>query len=180
VIGPEDGLLRAGPNLLGVTERRERAWLARWLAEPDAMLAEQDPLALQLYAANRNLPMPNMRLNALEVGALLEYMDDESRRVLEEGRDEAAPTVESDELPPCCEKGAELLLGGNAEEARHAAPRDDISDMLASALIPTSELHGLAQERGRRQVGVPTTSLFLILGLLLVLGALGATLRRCA
>ncbi len=72
---------RLGPDLSGVTQRRERAWLARWLAEPDRMLAEKDPIALELFARYDNLPMPNLSLSKIEVDALIEFMSDESRRV---------------------------------------------------------------------------------------------------
>lgn len=70
-----------GPDLLGVTQKRERAWLARWLAEPDKMLAAKDPIAMELYAKYNNMPMPNLRLNEREVTALIDYMDTESHRV---------------------------------------------------------------------------------------------------
>ena len=70
-----------GPDLLGVTRNRDRAWLVRWLAEPDKMLAEQDPLALSLLAVYNNVPMPNLRLNQLEIEALLEYLEQETIRV---------------------------------------------------------------------------------------------------
>lgn len=70
-----------GPDLLAVTERREPAWLERWLAEPDKMLEEQDPIAMALYAQFNNIPMPNLELNQVEIEALIEYMGAESRRV---------------------------------------------------------------------------------------------------
>lgn len=70
-----------GPDLLGVTRNRDRAWLQRWLAEPDKMLAEQDPLALSLLAVYNNVPMPNLRLNQVEIEALLEYLEQETLRV---------------------------------------------------------------------------------------------------
>jgi hypothetical protein len=38
-----------GPGLQGVTQKRDRAWLARWIQNPDKLLAEKDPLALELY-----------------------------------------------------------------------------------------------------------------------------------
>ena len=72
---------RIGPDLLGVTQKRDPAWLARWLAEPDKMLAERDPIIMELYAKYNNMPMPNLRLNEIEVAALIEYMDTESRRI---------------------------------------------------------------------------------------------------
>src|SRR5262247_2965138 len=35
---------RVGPDLAGVTTRRDRTWLARYLAEPDRVRAEGDPI----------------------------------------------------------------------------------------------------------------------------------------
>jgi len=76
----EDGLV--GPDLIGVTERRERPWLRRWLEEPDVMLAEKDPIAMDLYARYNGVPMPNMRLSKVDVASLIRYLKVESRRVL--------------------------------------------------------------------------------------------------
>ncbi len=70
-----------GPDLLGVTQKRDPAWLSRWLQFPDRMLAEKDPLAMQLYAKYREVPMPNLGLNDVDVQALVDYMQRESRQV---------------------------------------------------------------------------------------------------
>lgn len=72
---------RVGPDLLNVSQRRDRQWLERWLAEPDKMLEEGDPVALALYARYDEVPMPNMRLNAVDVRQILGYIDGESRRI---------------------------------------------------------------------------------------------------
>lgn len=72
---------RIGPDLYGVVEQRDRAWLTRWLAEPDEMLAEKDPLATALLARYRNIPMPNLQLTETDVDKLIGYMDQESRRI---------------------------------------------------------------------------------------------------
>lgn len=71
----------AGPDLLNVQVRRETLWLRRWLAEPDKMLEEGDPIALGLYAKYNEVPMPNMRLSRADIDDLLDYMGRESRRV---------------------------------------------------------------------------------------------------
>ncbi len=70
-----------GPDLLGVTKKRERSWLTRWIAVPDQMLEERDPIAMGLFARYNNLPMPNMRLSELDVKHLISYMGSESDRV---------------------------------------------------------------------------------------------------
>lgn len=70
-IGKGDSL---GPDLAGVTARRDQAWLRRWIAQPDRMLAEKDPIATELLQKYKNLPMPNLNLTAEQVEALLAYM----------------------------------------------------------------------------------------------------------
>ena len=69
-----------GPDLYGVTERREDAWLRRWLAEPDVMIEEGDPIASAL-AAQWEVVMPNFRLDAREIDSLVEYMSRETERL---------------------------------------------------------------------------------------------------
>lgn len=63
-----------GPDLQGVTERRDAAWLNRWIAEPDKMLAEGDPIAAELLAQHNNVPMPNPNLTAAEVQDVISYL----------------------------------------------------------------------------------------------------------
>jgi protein SCO1 len=68
--------LRAiGPDLAGVTRLRPRAWLTRWLKEPDVMLAEKDPVATQLYAKYNKVAMPNLRLLDKEIEQVLSYLE---------------------------------------------------------------------------------------------------------
>lgn len=64
-----------GPDLEGVTERRDRAWLARWIAEPDKMLAEGDPIATQLLQEFNNVPMINSQLSPTQVEDVLAYLE---------------------------------------------------------------------------------------------------------
>lgn len=64
----------SGPDLLGVAERRDPDWLEHWLAEPDKMIADGDPIALQLLAQYNNVPMPNQHLSLFEIDALLAYL----------------------------------------------------------------------------------------------------------
>jgi protein SCO1/2 len=75
------GETRLGPDLAGVTDRREPAWLTRWLKEPDKMLKEGDPTAVQLFEQYQQIAMPNLRLEDEEVTALIDHMRLESRRL---------------------------------------------------------------------------------------------------
>lgn len=72
-----DGL---GPDLMGVTRKRDPAWLLRWIREPDKMLAEKDPLATALMARYR-IPMPNMRLGDKDANSVIAYIEAESTRL---------------------------------------------------------------------------------------------------
>lgn len=63
-----------GPDLAGVTDRRDAAWLARYLAAPDQVLAEGDPIASALYAKYHQIPMPNLGLDSDDVAAVVSYL----------------------------------------------------------------------------------------------------------
>jgi len=67
-----------GPDLAGVTARRDSAWLARYLAEPDRVLAAGDPIAAALFAKYHQIPMPNLKLDSEDVAALLSYLEAQS------------------------------------------------------------------------------------------------------
>lgn len=73
------GMPRVGPDLMGVLERRPRAWLMRWIREPDRMLAEKDPQAVALFNQYNKVVMPNLRLSPAEVNDLLQFLDEASR-----------------------------------------------------------------------------------------------------
>jgi protein SCO1 len=70
-----------GPDLFNITKKRARLWLVRWMMEPDKVLAEKDPLAMELLGRYNNLPMPNMRLDKKDTQALFDYIEDESDRI---------------------------------------------------------------------------------------------------
>jgi nitrite reductase (NO-forming) len=63
---------KLGPDLAGVTKRRDDAWLTRWLKSPDKML-ESDPVAKAMLKEYNNLPMPNQNLSDVEVAQYLRY-----------------------------------------------------------------------------------------------------------
>lgn len=63
-----------GPDLQGVATRRERKWLERFIAAPDKVLAEGDPVATKLFEEFR-IPMPNLGLSNEEVKALVAFLE---------------------------------------------------------------------------------------------------------
>ncbi|MDK1022166.1 MAG: cytochrome c [Candidatus Hydrogenedentes bacterium] len=63
-----------GPDLAGVTSRRDESWLQRQIKEPDALIAENDPIVMQLLQEAGNVEMPPLELSDEEVTAVIAYL----------------------------------------------------------------------------------------------------------
>jgi len=63
-----------GPDLRGVSARRDLAWLKQMIAAPDKLLASGDPIAVQLLKESNNVPMPNLALTNREVDDLIAFL----------------------------------------------------------------------------------------------------------
>ena len=63
-----------GPDLAGVSSRREEGWLKRQIKEPDRLLAENDPIAMQLLQESNNVPMVPLGLSDADVVAVIAYL----------------------------------------------------------------------------------------------------------
>ena len=66
------------PDLLGVTDRRDRGWLARFITAPNEMRADGDSAALALRAKYQ-VQMPNLLLTEDEVQAVIRYVAEQGR-----------------------------------------------------------------------------------------------------
>jgi protein SCO1/2 len=78
-----------GPDLLGVTSTRDRAWLLRFIAVPDQMLTEKDPIATALFKKFKEIPMPNLGLSEADAASLIEYMKVQTANFQKRGTDKA-------------------------------------------------------------------------------------------
>jgi protein SCO1/2 len=65
---------KIGPDLLGVTSVRDRAWLNRMISEPDKLIDEKDPIAFALFQKYKQIPMPRLNLPEMDVNTLIEFM----------------------------------------------------------------------------------------------------------
>lgn len=63
----------AGPDLLGVTQRRDEEWLKKWLKSPDTMILT-DPIAKEMLQQYM-VPMPNLGLSDEDIDALIDYFE---------------------------------------------------------------------------------------------------------
>lgn len=73
-IGGGDGL---GPDLRGVTVRREADWLSRWILNPAAVLSDGDPIATELLQKFNNLPMPTLGLSEVEIASVIAFLTEQ-------------------------------------------------------------------------------------------------------
>ncbi|HEY6912572.1 MAG TPA: SCO family protein [Myxococcales bacterium] len=67
-----------GPDLAGVTRRRDHAWLLRYVQRPDLVLASGDPIARALFARYQGVRMPDLDLGPEEVELVLPYIERQS------------------------------------------------------------------------------------------------------
>jgi protein SCO1/2 len=63
-----------GPDLVGVTARRDPEWLKRFIATPDRLFAEHDPVADALLAKYDQVRMPNLSLTQRDAAVLIDYI----------------------------------------------------------------------------------------------------------
>jgi mono/diheme cytochrome c family protein len=72
---------RIGPDLKGVTARRERHWLIRYLVAPDVMRARHDPIVAELDAQYPGVNMPNLGLSEVDAEDLLVYLETQTKHL---------------------------------------------------------------------------------------------------
>jgi protein SCO1/2 len=65
---------RVGPDLAGVTGRRDRAWLVSYISNPERMRARKDAVALGLAAKFPAVRMPALGVAEADAGDLLAYI----------------------------------------------------------------------------------------------------------
>lgn len=70
--------LRVGPDLAGITKRREVAWLKQYITRPGRMRAKNDPIALALRQQYKNVLMPYLGLSEIDVSDILIYIQNQT------------------------------------------------------------------------------------------------------
>lgn len=98
-----------GPDLKDVTQRKDRAWLGRFLQNPKAMIDTRDPYALQLQQDARGIVMPAIPgMTADRANALLDFIEAESKS----GKAAAAGGISDQPFTPVdVAEGRKLFLG---------------------------------------------------------------------
>jgi len=77
---------KIGPDLLGVTNVRDRAWLARMIVDSNKMIDEKDPIATALFKKYKEIRMPPLGLPEADVNTLIEFMKIQTARLNNGGK----------------------------------------------------------------------------------------------
>ena len=72
-----------GPDLSGVTIRREENWLIRQIKDPDGLVEEKDPVALQLLK-EYDMPMVALGLSDEEIKEIILYLKNFDKNINQE------------------------------------------------------------------------------------------------
>lgn len=89
---------RIGPDLAGVTSRRDGAWLTRFISAPDAMRASGDATARALSAKYTPAIMPKLGVDPADVAQILSYIDKQSAAAHRAPADRTAGAASSPRL----------------------------------------------------------------------------------
>ncbi len=66
---------KLGPDLLGVTNVRDRAWLTRMIVDANKMIDEdKDPIAIALFKKYKEIRMPPLGLPEADVNTLIDFL----------------------------------------------------------------------------------------------------------
>lgn len=70
---------KVGPDLAGLTKRRDADWIKSYLMSPAKLRSNKDPIALDLQKKYPAVRMPNLGLADTDVADLLSYLENHNR-----------------------------------------------------------------------------------------------------
>jgi nitrite reductase (NO-forming) len=82
---------KLGPDLYGVTKRRDKSWLHKWLKSPEQML-QADAAAKEMLGKYK-LPMPNQNLSEDEIKEFTEYFEWADKNLQPRGQSQPQPAT---------------------------------------------------------------------------------------
>ena len=89
---------KLGPDLYGVTKRRNDAWLAKWLKSPEQML--QSDADAKSMLDKYKVPMPNQNLSDEEIRQFADYFKWADVNLRPQGQEQPQPAAPGKALPP--------------------------------------------------------------------------------
>jgi protein SCO1/2 len=85
---------RVGPDLRGVTQRRDHAWLSSYIRNPVKLRAQKDPEAMALAAKFPAVRMPALGLHDVDAADVIKYLEAQNARL--EAAEASAPSAGHD------------------------------------------------------------------------------------
>jgi len=67
---------RTGPDLVGVTKRRDKKWIASFLENPGGVIDSGDPAANEMVTKFKGVRMPEQNLSPAELDAMIAYLEE--------------------------------------------------------------------------------------------------------
>ena len=83
-----DGGKLIGPDLQGVSERHDEAWLIKFIQNSQVMVQAGDETAVSLFEEYNKIPMPPNNLTDDQVRTLLKYIENYSKEATSETKTE--------------------------------------------------------------------------------------------
>jgi protein SCO1/2 len=162
-----------GPDLKGVTANREYNWLKRFIASPEKVFAENDPIARTLLDKYKQVRMPSLSLTEYDAAVLIDYIARESGDALPVTAASNGPMPRMpgmpDVPPPARTQPAASERDGAARTARpvdvkplleaylrihRALAADTLDGVLASAAAIATETAKIGSRAARIKVAV--------------------------
>ena len=107
-----------GPDLKGITERREESWLIKFIQNSQEMVQSGDELAIQVFEENLKIPMPAHNLTDDQVKGILLYIANDGK--IEGGEvTTTETTTASDEEMAAAEETVKLLAEMKRDQRRN-------------------------------------------------------------
>lgn len=103
------GGVLVGPDLKGVSEKREESWLIAFIRSSQTLINAGDDQAVAIFQQNNRMPMPDFPFSDNEVKAILDYINIQSgetnavqsdQRMAGANLPETEPTITPAEKPP--------------------------------------------------------------------------------
>lgn len=98
-----------GPDLKNVTQRKDRAWLTKFIANPKSVIDSGDAYAAQILKESMGVPMPTLGLSPQRIDALLTLIEEESK--LEKSQFAGMQISDRPFTPADIERGQRLFTG---------------------------------------------------------------------
>lgn len=114
-----------GPDLKGLTERREQDWIIKFIQSPMGMINSEDPVAVQLFEEYNQIAMPDHgHIKEDDIKSLIAYIEEAPKKAAEEAK-------KAEEA-----KAAEAKAAGNAETVTAAvAPAPSTAEIVVWVLL---------------------------------------------